>query len=57
LFISIGGLGENGSLHKIEKIKTDTMFISNTKYGVRVKTYEVEKNNTQFFVCISEQPW
>uniref|UniRef100_A0ACD5T7V5 Uncharacterized protein n=1 Tax=Avena sativa TaxID=4498 RepID=A0ACD5T7V5_AVESA len=38
--ISIGGLGENGSLHKIEKIKTDTMFISNTKYGVRVKTYE-----------------
>uniref|UniRef100_A0ACD5TE85 Uncharacterized protein n=1 Tax=Avena sativa TaxID=4498 RepID=A0ACD5TE85_AVESA len=38
--ISIGGLGENGSLHKIEKIKTDTMFISNTKYGVRVKTFE-----------------
>ncbi|KAM0908603.1 hypothetical protein ACQ4PT_015354 [Festuca glaucescens] len=38
--ISIGGLGENGSLHKVEKIKTDTMFISNTKYGVRVKTYE-----------------
>lgn len=40
LGISIGGLGENESNHKIEKIKTDTMFISNTKNGVRVKTYE-----------------
>lgn len=38
--ISIGGLGENGSLHKIEKIKMDTLFFTNTKYGLRIKTHE-----------------
>ncbi|KAM0877216.1 hypothetical protein ACQ4PT_035648 [Festuca glaucescens] len=43
------GLGENGSLHKIEKIKTDTMFISNTKYGVRVKTYEQNTSSLNLF--------
>ncbi|KAI4964858.1 hypothetical protein ZWY2020_058105 [Hordeum vulgare] len=31
--------GENQTNHKIEKIKTDTMFISTPKNGVRVKTY------------------
>lgn len=38
--ISIGDLGEDQSQHKIEKIKMDTLFISNTKNGVRVKTHE-----------------
>lgn len=40
-------MGENQSNHKIEKIKTDTMFISNTKNGVRVKTYEVLQSTNQ----------
>lgn len=34
-------MGENQSNHMIHKIKTDTMFISNTKNGVSIKTYEV----------------
>ncbi|KAF0926514.1 hypothetical protein E2562_026004 [Oryza meyeriana var. granulata] len=38
--ISIGGLGENRSYHRVEKIKMDTLFISNTENGVRVKTYQ-----------------
>ncbi|KAL5230554.1 hypothetical protein ABZP36_029330 [Zizania latifolia] len=37
--ISIGGLGENRSYHRVEKIKMDTLFISNTENGVRVKTW------------------
>lgn len=38
--ISIGGLGENRSYHRVEKIKMDTLFISNTENGVRVKTFQ-----------------
>ncbi|XP_006654730.1 probable polygalacturonase At1g80170 [Oryza brachyantha] len=38
--ISIGGLGENRSYHRVEKIKMDTLFISNTENGVRVKTIQ-----------------
>uniref|UniRef100_A0A0E0L582 Polygalacturonase n=1 Tax=Oryza punctata TaxID=4537 RepID=A0A0E0L582_ORYPU len=38
--ISIGGLGENRSYHRVEKIKMDTLFISNTENGVRVKTLQ-----------------
>ncbi|VAH55455.1 unnamed protein product [Triticum turgidum subsp. durum] len=40
LGISIGGLGEKQSNHMVHKIKMDTMFISNTKNGVSIKTYE-----------------
>uniref|UniRef100_A0A8R7RAT8 Polygalacturonase n=2 Tax=Triticum urartu TaxID=4572 RepID=A0A8R7RAT8_TRIUA len=40
LGISIGGLGEKQSNHMIHKMKMDTMFISNTKNGVSIKTYE-----------------
>nr|AML47762.1 putative polygalacturonase [Triticum aestivum]AOZ21505.1 putative polygalacturonase precursor [Triticum aestivum] len=40
LGISIGGLGENQSNDRIHKIKMDTMLMSNTKNGVRIKTYE-----------------
>uniref|UniRef100_A0A0D9WJ99 Pectate lyase superfamily protein domain-containing protein n=1 Tax=Leersia perrieri TaxID=77586 RepID=A0A0D9WJ99_9ORYZ len=38
--ISIGALGENRSYHRVEKIKMDTLFISNTENGVRVKTWQ-----------------
>lgn len=51
MLISIGDLGEDQSQHKIEKIKMDTLFISNTKNGVRVKTHEVTtQHNPQFLV-------
>ncbi|KAM3345962.1 hypothetical protein ACQJBY_020471 [Aegilops geniculata] len=40
LGISIGGLGENQSNDRIHKIKMDTMLLSNTKNGLRIKTYE-----------------
>ncbi|VAH71027.1 unnamed protein product [Triticum turgidum subsp. durum] len=40
LGISIGGLGENQSNDRIHKIKMDTMLLSNTKNGVRIKTYK-----------------
>ncbi|PAN18347.1 hypothetical protein PAHAL_3G195900 [Panicum hallii] len=36
--ISIGTLGVNGSVDYVEKIKVDTLFISNAENGVRVKT-------------------
>jgi len=36
--ISIGTLGVNGSVDYVEKIKVDTLFISNAGNGVRVKT-------------------
>ncbi|KAM3198328.1 hypothetical protein ACQJBY_073464 [Aegilops geniculata] len=40
LGISIGGLGENQSNDRIHKIKMDNMLLSNTKNGLRIKTYE-----------------
>ncbi|XP_044971916.1 probable polygalacturonase At1g80170 [Hordeum vulgare subsp. vulgare] len=36
LGISIGGLSQNQSDHRIHKIKTDTMFIANTKNGLSI---------------------
>ncbi|XP_062232031.1 probable polygalacturonase At1g80170 [Phragmites australis] len=36
--ISIGTLGENNSVDYVEKIKVDTLFISNAENGVRVRT-------------------
>ncbi|KAG0519029.1 hypothetical protein BDA96_09G228700 [Sorghum bicolor] len=36
--ISIGTLGVNNSVDYVEKIKVDTLFISNTNNGVRVRT-------------------
>ncbi|KAF7034322.1 hypothetical protein CFC21_045354 [Triticum aestivum] len=40
LGISTGGLGENQSNDRIHKIKMDNMLLSNTKNGLRIKTYE-----------------
>ncbi|RLM99346.1 hypothetical protein C2845_PM06G00920 [Panicum miliaceum] len=40
--ISIGTLGVNGSVDYVEKIKVDTLFISNAENGVRVKTTKVK---------------
>jgi hypothetical protein len=39
--ISIGTLGVNGSVDYVEKVKVDTLFISNAGNGVRVKTTKV----------------
>ncbi|TVU20405.1 hypothetical protein EJB05_36612, partial [Eragrostis curvula] len=36
--ISIGTLGENNSTDYVEKIKIDTLFISNAENGVRIRT-------------------
>eukprot|EP00267_Zea_mays_P022821 XP_008647954.1 polygalacturonase isoform X1 [Zea mays] len=38
--ISIGTLGVNSSVDYVEKIKVDTLFISNAENGVRVRTTE-----------------
>lgn len=48
MVFSIGTLGENNSTDYVEKIKVDTLFISNAENGVRVRTTKVNSSCPRF---------
>ena len=46
MFVSIGSLGKNRTTDRVENVRVDTVLLTNTTNGVRIKSWQVTERHT-----------